>query len=660
MPDERRHSQEQTTSRKPSGTPEVGVPEDGFDSITKENQRVRQESLASDSQVTPIGQSGIGLFPGDSEDASWMRASSENAPRIGTRGTGNETYETSEGSPNGFARGSLDTESPSNRGGLAERKESGENPDDGNPEKEKDKRRRRLRTRIIVKIAVTMAPFVAILIAVLMLAKCISDMNPFSSSSGNSAGGAATSSMYGETMGSLVAQSGGTSEAIPRVNIDYQGLNDMFATASEDEGITPNTAGEEVADLAVSLALSAINSGDPNADLKRLGVYGNSPGQFTYGNEGRIHAHQPADDWDYTAYVPPDPKIPGAKEWIEFTGLNKGARTSISLPSTAGKTMDGTKNLGGIGVYADCAGMPWNVWHYFHSDLRLMQDFAEYAHITVKTASFGGRGVPATEMIGPSGVMEKERFTFIMTDASKTWEEQCQPGDILCNGTVPHYMLYVGNEIAQEYFPGTTGYICEAGHRSQAYWGVTQGQGYKPDGKNWFIARYNKPDDVMSIASGSSGGARFSAKSSKKSKGSKDGQGAMSGSLSDGSLSSRQQRIIAAAKSTGSPGGGLCAMWVSMVYQNAGLGYPGGNACDQYDWYCKSSNLHDLKPGMMVAVRQHNMTSAGSIYGHVGIYIGNGQLMDNIGYIRTMSVYDWINTYNAHAINCNVRWGWGA
>jgi cell wall-associated NlpC family hydrolase len=63
---------------------------------------------------------------------------------------------------------------------------------------------------------------------------------------------------------------------------------------------------------------------------------------------------------------------------------------------------------------------------------------------------------------------------------------------------------------------------------------------------------------------------------------------------------------------------------------------------------------------MMVAVRQHNMTSAGSIYGHVGIYIGNGQLMDNIGYIRTMSVYDWINTYNAHAINCNVRWGWGA
>ena len=128
-----------------------------------------------------------------------------------------------------------------------------------------------------------------------------------------------------------------------------------------------------------------------------------------------------------------------------------------------------------------------------------------------------------------------------------------------------------------------------------------------------------------------------------------------SGTFADGKQSGSQARVIAACKSTGSPGGGLCAMWVSMVFSNAGFAYAGGNANDMYNWWTTSSNRADLKPGMIVAVSTHSHTSAGRIYGHIGIYIGNGIMMDNIGYIRTISVNEWIRYYST---TVTPRWGW--
>ena len=127
------------------------------------------------------------------------------------------------------------------------------------------------------------------------------------------------------------------------------------------------------------------------------------------------------------------------------------------------------------------------------------------------------------------------------------------------------------------------------------------------------------------------------------------------GSFSDGATTGSQQRVIAACKSTGSPGGGLCAMWVSMVFSNAGFSYAGGNANDMYNAWTTSSNRADLKPGMIVAVSTHSHTSAGRIYGHIGIYIGDGIMMDNIGYIRTISVNEWVNFYST---TVTPRWGW--
>ena len=131
--------------------------------------------------------------------------------------------------------------------------------------------------------------------------------------------------------------------------------------------------------------------------------------------------------------------------------------------------------------------------------------------------------------------------------------------------------------------------------------------------------------------------------------------GNVTGNYQDGVTTGSQSRVVSACHSTGSPGVGLCAMWVSMVFSNAGYGYAGGNANDMYNWWTTSSNRSDLKPGMIVAVSTHSHTSAGRIYGHIGIYIGDGIMMDNIGYIRTISVNEWVNYYST---TVTPRWGW--
>lgn len=110
-----------------------------------------------------------------------------------------------------------------------------------------------------------------------------------------------------------------------------------------------------------------------------------------------------------------------------------------------------------------------------------------------------------------------------------------------------------------------------------------------------------------------------------------------------------QKKIVDAAFITPSPGPGWCAMWVSQVYQNAGLGYIGGNANDMYRNYTFTSDRSKLKVGMLVAVESSSSGStAGLTYGHVGIYIGDGKVIDNIGHIRVTTIDDWIATFCKH------------
>lgn len=110
-----------------------------------------------------------------------------------------------------------------------------------------------------------------------------------------------------------------------------------------------------------------------------------------------------------------------------------------------------------------------------------------------------------------------------------------------------------------------------------------------------------------------------------------------------------QKKIVDAAFITPSPGPGWCAMWASQVYQNAGLGYIGGNANDMYRNYTFTSDRSKLKVGMLVAVESSSSGStAGLTYGHVGIYIGDGKVIDNIGHIRVTTLDDWIATFCKH------------
>jgi peptidoglycan DL-endopeptidase CwlO len=113
--------------------------------------------------------------------------------------------------------------------------------------------------------------------------------------------------------------------------------------------------------------------------------------------------------------------------------------------------------------------------------------------------------------------------------------------------------------------------------------------------------------------------------------------------------------VVSSCYSTPSPGSGLCAGWVTNVFNNAGLGYYGGNACDMYASWCYLSDQSSLQTGMIVAVSSHPHTSAGQIYGHVGIYVGGGTVMDNIGYIRSIDIDSWVSYYGG---TVTPRWGW--
>lgn len=123
---------------------------------------------------------------------------------------------------------------------------------------------------------------------------------------------------------------------------------------------------------------------------------------------------------------------------------------------------------------------------------------------------------------------------------------------------------------------------------------------------------------------------------------------------------STQKAIVDAAKRTPSPGAGYCAAWVSNVYENAGLPRPGGNACCMYRSFCTSTDRSQLKVGMVIGVQRSPTSNSNSCgdhlgYGHVGIYIGNGKVMENIGHIATTDLDQWLS-YNGKL--CQPKWGY--
>lgn len=118
---------------------------------------------------------------------------------------------------------------------------------------------------------------------------------------------------------------------------------------------------------------------------------------------------------------------------------------------------------------------------------------------------------------------------------------------------------------------------------------------------------------------------------------------------------SSQSQIVGRCYNVPSPGVGLCSEWVSEVFYPVLGSYPNGDACDMFWNWCHSRDISQLKVGMIVAVPTHTHTNAGARWGHIAIYVGNGMVMDNIGYIRTTSLAWWLNYYHTTA---TPQWSW--
>ena len=112
--------------------------------------------------------------------------------------------------------------------------------------------------------------------------------------------------------------------------------------------------------------------------------------------------------------------------------------------------------------------------------------------------------------------------------------------------------------------------------------------------------------------------------------------------------------VVNACYSTPSPGSGLCAAWVTDVFQNAGIGSFWGNADDMYYSWCTTSTSN-IQPGMIIAVNSSPTSNAGRIYGHIGIYVGNNTVMHNIGYVASYSLSQWVSVYGPL---CTPLCGW--
>ena len=116
-----------------------------------------------------------------------------------------------------------------------------------------------------------------------------------------------------------------------------------------------------------------------------------------------------------------------------------------------------------------------------------------------------------------------------------------------------------------------------------------------------------------------------------------------------------QKKIVDLARKVPSPGPGLCSEWIADIYERAGFRNVHTDACDYYWDYCKFTDYSQLKVGMVIAVPSHTHTRMGSIYGHVCLYIGNNQVMDNVGQIRTLDMAYWLDYYST---SYKPKWGW--
>ena len=110
-----------------------------------------------------------------------------------------------------------------------------------------------------------------------------------------------------------------------------------------------------------------------------------------------------------------------------------------------------------------------------------------------------------------------------------------------------------------------------------------------------------------------------------------------------------------------------CATWTTMVYARAGHAV-GGNGNTQlgnqgyganYSQKRATTDLSQINVGMLISAQYGSNTAAGNAYGHVGIYIGDGKVMDSIySGLRTISLSDWVSQNGRGWVVCGYPWDW--
>lgn len=100
----------------------------------------------------------------------------------------------------------------------------------------------------------------------------------------------------------------------------------------------------------------------------------------------------------------------------------------------------------------------------------------------------------------------------------------------------------------------------------------------------------------------------------------------------------------------------MCAAWVTGVYIAAGAPVvPYGDAIDMWNTYQStgSTSMDNIPPGAIVCGSGSGYM--GSIYGHVGVYLGDGMVANNIGYHSIETLENWCAWQTAA---CQGHTGW--
>lgn len=117
-----------------------------------------------------------------------------------------------------------------------------------------------------------------------------------------------------------------------------------------------------------------------------------------------------------------------------------------------------------------------------------------------------------------------------------------------------------------------------------------------------------------------------------------------------------QKRLVELAFATPWTGACSCACWIEAAFSKLGLGSVDGDAFELCRKYLGLDDPCLLKVGMAVGVEHHPYSAQGLTYGHVGLYIGDGKILDCADdRIRCAPLSLWLSLYGAMD---NPRWGW--